>query len=767
MQRLVASRGRNFHRQRSYCHPVLECLEGRIVPSSAPVVDDVPANSYALIALNSAGASTHSGTIDYAGDADLFAFVSSVTGQTTIKVDGGVIPEQTVSVLVTRGQTYAFSVFADGTATGNYQVTITSIPDDFPDTTTNTILLNPDGSGVQNGVIDYSSDVDNFKFTAPVSGMMTLSMSTPAYAGLQSSLTVPGASILFDITPSPGSSPSQDTTNEILQFQVVAGQQYVVQAAGASSSYGNYTLTFAMVTDDFSATAPTSITLNPVSVPPASLTASALEHGSQTGNIETTGDVDLFQFTAGTTGYAIVQLDGTAGTDFHGLLTTTGSPLAVNPDAGFVLVSPFGGSYYFINAAGQATLTTEWNGNTLDPIVILPVVAGETYQIGVSGDGILTGFSTDPTIGKYTLSVDTYSSDAVGDITVTRGSFTPHFQTRYDINIAFLGSSEEPVFSLTYSSVAPEFGGPPGPPPTDARLAVATLPTAVQTTPTTVNVPTLEFANSSLPASSTTSPVLTASITSSPVLTASTTGNTSLPGASLVASLLSVAASDNAVASPSLATSPSSPLVTASTVTPTIQRGFAAPGGSNDGTTVTGTVFDDLNGDGIRQPDEPGLAGETVVLERVKEGKTVTVATITDDSGNYRFADLEPGEYQVSVRRKTGPLGRPTMVLVRNAGPSIPLVVNIGKQNTTGAQLNLEPLDLAVASMPSVGLPREDFPVLPGLNDEVFQTNASQEATSAVNIGYFLLIASGASLSQGRINQKSGEFDYSNKRYFG
>src|SRR5262249_16624503 len=159
--------------------------------------------------------------------------------------------------------------------------------------------------------------VDVFKFTAPVSGTMTLTMSTPANSGLQSSVMVQGVSILSDFKPSPSFAPGNDTNNEILQFHVVAGQQYVVRAAGASGSHRSYPLSFAMARDDFSATVPTTIPLSPVATPPASLTASMLEHGSQAGSIEVPKDVDLFQFTAGTTGYAVIQLDGAAGTDFH------------------------------------------------------------------------------------------------------------------------------------------------------------------------------------------------------------------------------------------------------------------------------------------------------------------------------------------------------------------------------------------------------------------------------------------------------------------
>src|SRR5262245_24499631 len=117
MKGLVGSCWRKPYRLRSRCRLMLESLEGRLVPSTGPldpaVTDDVPANSFAMISLDGAGAAMRKGTIDYAGDSDLFAFVSAVTGQTTIKVDGGVIPEQTISVLVAAGQTYAFSVFAD------------------------------------------------------------------------------------------------------------------------------------------------------------------------------------------------------------------------------------------------------------------------------------------------------------------------------------------------------------------------------------------------------------------------------------------------------------------------------------------------------------------------------------------------------------------------------------------------------------------------------------------------------------------------------
>ncbi len=59
------------------------------------------------------------------------------------------------------------------------------------------------------------------------------------------------------------------------------------------------------------------------------------------------------------------------------------------------------------------------------------------------------------------------------------------------------------------------------------------------------------------------------------------------------------------------------------------------------------TIFDDLNGDGVQDPGEPGLDNVTVTLD---DGVTqVTVNTGTDDSGAYDFTGLAPGTYTVSV----------------------------------------------------------------------------------------------------------------------
>lgn len=73
--------------------------------------------------------------------------------------------------------------------------------------------------------------------------------------------------------------------------------------------------------------------------------------------------------------------------------------------------------------------------------------------------------------------------------------------------------------------------------------------------------------------------------------------------------------------------------------------------------SIAGTKYEDLNGDGDRDPGEPGLAGWTIKL--LYEGSYVT-STTTDADGKYRFSldaeehDIGPGDYTVEEVQKAG-----------------------------------------------------------------------------------------------------------------
>ncbi|MBW4647660.1 MAG: carboxypeptidase regulatory-like domain-containing protein [Kastovskya adunca ATA6-11-RM4] len=69
--------------------------------------------------------------------------------------------------------------------------------------------------------------------------------------------------------------------------------------------------------------------------------------------------------------------------------------------------------------------------------------------------------------------------------------------------------------------------------------------------------------------------------------------------------------------------------------------GFRQPNGS-----IGDRVFNDTNGNGIQDPDEPGISGVTVILST---NGAESARTTTDANGNYNFTNLLPGTYTVEV----------------------------------------------------------------------------------------------------------------------
>ena len=84
---------------------------------------------------------------------------------------------------------------------------------------------------------------------------------------------------------------------------------------------------------------------------------------------------------------------------------------------------------------------------------------------------------------------------------------------------------------------------------------------------------------------------------------------------------------------------------------PTIDFGYNAPCTG----TIGDLVWNDLNGDGIQDPGEPGIAGVKVYL---KDAQNTLIATsITDTDGVYHFEGLCAGDYRVEVDPNTLPTG--------------------------------------------------------------------------------------------------------------
>jgi SdrD B-like protein len=64
--------------------------------------------------------------------------------------------------------------------------------------------------------------------------------------------------------------------------------------------------------------------------------------------------------------------------------------------------------------------------------------------------------------------------------------------------------------------------------------------------------------------------------------------------------------------------------------------------------SLDGVVFIDRNGNGVQDPDEPGLPGVKIQLD-------ATHSVVTDASGRYRFSGLKRGGYTIAIDRASTP----------------------------------------------------------------------------------------------------------------
>jgi subtilisin-like proprotein convertase family protein len=74
---------------------------------------------------------------------------------------------------------------------------------------------------------------------------------------------------------------------------------------------------------------------------------------------------------------------------------------------------------------------------------------------------------------------------------------------------------------------------------------------------------------------------------------------------------------------------------------------------------ISGTKWNDLNGDGVKNDNEPGLAGRTIYLDENENGQLdeTETSTITDEDGNYLFEGLKSTKtYTVAEVPKDGEL---------------------------------------------------------------------------------------------------------------
>jgi len=90
--------------------------------------------------------------------------------------------------------------------------------------------------------------------------------------------------------------------------------------------------------------------------------------------------------------------------------------------------------------------------------------------------------------------------------------------------------------------------------------------------------------------------------------------------------------------------------------------------------TISGEVFNDLNGNGVKDAGEPGLQGWTVEL--LSSDGTILNTTLSDTNGNYSFTVVNPGPFTIKEVPQSGwfitlPAGGGTYTLTPASGATI------------------------------------------------------------------------------------------------
>jgi len=72
--------------------------------------------------------------------------------------------------------------------------------------------------------------------------------------------------------------------------------------------------------------------------------------------------------------------------------------------------------------------------------------------------------------------------------------------------------------------------------------------------------------------------------------------------------------------------------------------------------SISGTKYEDVNGNGVKDTGENGLQGWTIYLDLNGNGALDTgePSQVTDASGNYSFTNLTPGTYKVREVAQSG-----------------------------------------------------------------------------------------------------------------
>ena len=137
---------------------------------------------------------------------------------------------------------------------------------------------------------------------------------------------------------------------------------------------------------------------------------------------------------------------------------------------------------------------------------------------------------------------------------------------------------------------------------------------------------------------------------------------------------------------------------------------------------LSGTVFSDLNANGVEETGEPGFNGVSLDLFREIGGVFSLVgSTVTDSLGNYSFPDLPAGDYRVSVTD------------VANVLDGFQLTSGLDTIPVTMAGVDVTDIDFGYARDPDIAR-ITDFVWLDSDADGIFDANEQGISSVTVNL---------------------------------
>jgi hypothetical protein len=143
-----------------------------------------------------------------------------------------------IKLSVTAGKSY--SVLAEGSnrTRGAYRLTLTSQPtDEFGNTDSTAQPLGNLSAISVNGRVNYSGDIDVFKFQPSISGNLSLTLVPTLGSSLAGTLTLDDGTTASLVSGQAAAGGTATAT-----FSVVSGKVYYVRVGGVSSSQGQYQL---------------------------------------------------------------------------------------------------------------------------------------------------------------------------------------------------------------------------------------------------------------------------------------------------------------------------------------------------------------------------------------------------------------------------------------------------------------------------------------------------------------------------------------------